>query len=318
MLSQVLPKIEYQANTQNYGQFNIGPMMHGYGTTVGIALRRVLLSSLPGAAITSVRVSGVDHEFTIIPGAKEDMMIFMLNLKKVRIVLHGESDEPIRMQVSARGKSIITAGDIEAPADAEITNPELQLLTLDTLDSDLDIELIAEKGVGYSPAQERKHLPIGQIPVDAIFSPVVKVSNVVEPARIEQITNYDMLKLQIWTDGTQRPSIALSQAATILLQHFELIANFQGGLVETALPIQALAGASPYMDVPIEELELSMRAYNCLKRASIDRVGDILVRLERGADELLAIRNFGQKSLVELIESMKQKGYLPQDYPIPE
>ncbi|MHB9031441.1 MAG: DNA-directed RNA polymerase subunit alpha [Anaerolineae bacterium] len=316
MLSQVLPKIEYQANTQNYGQFNIGPMMKGYGTTIGIALRRVLLSSLPGAAITSVRVSGVDHEFTVIPGAKEDMMIFLLNLKKVRLVLH--SDEPVRMQVSARGKSIITAGDIETPADAEIVNPELQLLTLDTTDSDLEIEMTAEKGVGYSPAEERKSLPIGQIPVDAIYSPVVKVANAIEPARIEQITDYDMLKLQIWTDGTQRPSIALKQAATILLQHFELIAHFQGGLVEAPIEVHIDEGASPYMDVPIEELELSMRAYNCLKRASIDRVGDILVRLDRGVDELLAIRNFGHKSLVELVDSMKQKGYLPSDYQLAE
>jgi len=316
LLSQVLPKIEYQANTQNYGQFNIGPMNKGYGTTIGLALRRVLLSSLPGAAITSARVSGVDHEFTVIPGAKEDMMIFLLNLKKVRLELH--TDDPVRMSVSARGKSIITAGDIETPADAEIVNPELQLLTLDTLDSDLQIEMVAEKGVGYSPAEERKDLPIGTIPVDAIFSPVVRVSNVVEPARIEHITDFDMLKMQIWTDGTVRPAAALKQAATILLRHFELIAQFQGGLVETVMPQLTEAGASKYMDVPIEELELSMRAYNCLKRASIDKVGDILVRLERGPDELLAIRNFGQKSLVELVDSMKQKGFLDSDYQLPE
>ncbi len=316
MLNQVLPKIEYQANTQNYGQFNIGPMTKGYGTTIGIALRRVLLSSLPGAAITSVRVSGVDHEFTVIPGAKEDMMIFLLNLKKVRLELH--SDDPVRMSVSARGKSIITAGDIEAPAEAEIVNPELQLLTLDTLDSDLEIEMIAERGVGYSPAEERKDLPIGTIPVDAIFSPVVRVSNAVEPARIEHITDFDMLKLQIWTDGTQRPNVALKQAATILLQHFELIAHFQGGPVELVAPLHIEAGANPFMDVPIEELELSMRAYNCLKRASIDKVGDILTRLERSPGELLAIRNFGHKSLVELVESMKQKGFLDSDYVLPE
>lgn len=315
MLSQVLPKIEYLANTLNYGQFNIGPMMQGYGTTIGIALRRVLLSSLPGAAITSMRVSGIDHEFSVIPGAKEDMMLFMLNLKKVRLVLH--SDEPVRMHVSARGKSIVTAGDIEAPAEAEIMNPELQLLTLDTTDSDLEIELIAEKGVGYSPAEERRHLPIGQIPVDAIFSPVVRVSNTVESARIEQITNYDMLKLQIWTDGTQRPSIALSQAATILLKHFELIAHFQGNLVEQPLASAAIEHDVPYMDVPIEELELPMRAFNSLKRSNIEKVGDIILRLEHGPDELMAIRNFGLKSLTELLETMKEKGYLPADYPIP-
>jgi DNA-directed RNA polymerase subunit alpha len=317
LLSQVLPKVKALANTLNYGQFSIGPMVRGYGTTVGIALRRVLLSSLPGAAITSVRISGVPHEFTTIPGAKEDMMIFMLNLKKVRLILHTE-EEQVRMHVSARGKSIITAGDIEAPSEAEIVNPELQLLTLDTTDSDLEIELIAQSGVGYSPAEDRKQLPIGQIPVDAIFSPVVKVSNSIEPTRIEQDTNYDLLKLEIWTDGTLRPGVALSQAGVILLKHFEPIARFVNTQSDVTAPALVLVDASPYVDVPIEELELSMRAYNCLKRAGIEKVGDVLARLERGLDELLAIRNFGQKSLVELIDSMKQKGFLNADYPMPE
>jgi len=312
--SQVLPKIDYQANTQNYGQFNIGPMAHGYGTTIGIALRRVLISSLPGAAITSVRVSGVDHEFTVIPGAKEDMMLFMLNLKKVRLILHGTDPEPVRMFVSARGKSIITAGDIEAPSNAEIVNPELQLLTLDTTDSNLEFEMVAERGVGYSPAEERRNLPIGQIPVDAIFSPVVRVSNVVEAERIEQVTDYDMLKLQIWTDGTLRPSLALKQAASILQQHFKLIVDFQGVMTEAPIQVLRSEASSPYDEVPIEELELSMRAYNCLKRANIDRIGDIMIRLERGSGELLAIRNFGRKSLEELIDSMKQKGFLDSSY----
>jgi DNA-directed RNA polymerase subunit alpha len=241
----------------------------------------------------------------------------MLNLKKVRLVLHTE-EEQVRMHVSAHGKSIITAGDIEAPSEAEIVNPELQLLTLDTLDSDLEIELIAQTGVGYSPAEDRKQLPIGQIPVDAIFSPVIKVSNTIEPTRIEQDTNYDLLKLEIWTDGTMRPGVALSQAAAILLKHFEPMARFVNSPTDAVTPPLVLRNASPYVDVPIEELELSMRAYNCLKRAGIEKIGDILVRLESGLDELLAIRNFGQKSLVELIESMKQKGFLDADYPMPE
>ncbi|MHB1354551.1 MAG: DNA-directed RNA polymerase subunit alpha [Anaerolineae bacterium] len=317
MLSQVLPKIEVLANTMNYGQFSIGPMVRGYGTTVGIALRRVLLSSLTGAAITSVRIDGVPHEFTTIPGAKEDMMIFMLNLKKVRLVLHTE-EEQVRMHVSAHGKSIITAGDIEAPSEAEIVNPELQLLTLDTVDSDLEIELIAERGVGYSPAEDRKQLPIGQIPVDAIFSPVIKVSNSIEPARIDQDTHYDLLKLEIWTDGTQRPGIALSQAAAILLKHFEPVVSFISSPTATHISPEVFKSALPYVDVPIEELELSMRAFNCLKRAGVEKIGDVIARLEHGLDELLAIRNFGQKSLNELIDSMKQKGYLTEDFPLPE
>jgi len=224
LLNQVLPKIACEATTQNYGRFAIGPMNRGFGVTVGVALRRVLLSSLPGAAITSVRVSGVPHEFTEIPGAKEDMIMLILNLKKVRLIMHTE--EPVRMRVSARGKSVITAGDIEAPSSVEIVNPELQLLTLDTLESELELELVAERGAGYSPAEDRKALPIGQIPVDAIFSPIVRVSTEVEAARIEQMTDYDLLKMDIWTDGTIHPGDALSEAARILMQHFSPLSEF--------------------------------------------------------------------------------------------
>ena len=314
MLYQVLPKIECEASTLNYGRYAIGPMAHGYGVTVGIALRRVLLSSLPGAAITSVRVTGVPHEFTVIPGAKEDMLLLLLNLKKVRLVSY--SEEPVRMRVSAKGKSVITAGDIEYPADIEIVNPELQLLTLDTLDSDLEIELTAERGVGYSPADERRNLPIGQIPVDAIFSPILRVRNVVEPARIEQITNYDLLKLEIWTDGSLRPGEALTQSARMLIEHFTPLSSFietEQGEVEA--PEEDAHGISGRLyDIPIEDLELTMRAYNCLKRAGITSVGDVLERLENGVNEMLAIRNFGQKSLDELLVRMQEKGFLPQGF----
>jgi len=311
LLNQVLPKIECEASTLNYGRYAIGPMVRGYGVTVGIALRRVLLSSLPGAAITSARLTGVPHEFAEIPGAKEDMIMLVLNLKKVRLVVH--SEEPVRLRVAAKGKSVITAGDIECPADVEIINPELQLLTLDTLDSELELELVAEKGSGYSPAEDRKSLPIGQIPVDAIFSPIVKVNTTVEAARIEQITDYDRLKLEIWTDGTMRPEQALSDAAAILLKHFAPVAEFGAAKAqEERAEVPGVSGL--YYDVPIEELELTMRAYNCLKRAGITKVGEILERLERGTDEILAIRNFGQKSLVELVDKLREKSYLPADY----
>lgn len=313
MLQQVLPKIEYEARTLNYGRFAIGPMMRGYGVTLGIALRRVLLSSLKGAAITSVRVTGVPHEFTAIPGAREDMMMFILNLKKVRLVMH--SDEEVRLRISAKGKSIITAGDIECPAQVEVVNPELHLLTLDTLDSELDIELTAQKGVGYSPAEERKSLPIGQIPIDAIYSPVVKVNHTVEPARIGQITDYDLLKLEIWTDGTVRPSEALSESARILVEHLTPVAEFSSTAPDERVLEKRISGmGQPYYSVPIEDLDLPVRAYNCLKRAGITSVGEIMERLERGTNEMLAIRNFGQKSLAELVEKLQEKGYLPQDY----
>ncbi|NLX37848.1 MAG: DNA-directed RNA polymerase subunit alpha [Chloroflexi bacterium] len=311
----VLPKIECEASTQNYGRFAIGPMSRGYGLTVGLALRRVLLSSLSGAAITSVRVSGVLEEFMVIPGAKEDMTMLLLNLKQVRLVSH--SEDPVRMRVSARGKSVVTAGDIEAPADVDIVNPELQLLTLDTLDSELEIELTVEKGMGYSPSEDRKKLPIGEIPVDAIFSPVVKVGYDVEPARIEQITNYDLLKLEIWTDGTIEPAEALAQAARTLIDHIAPVAAFTGeedDLVAEDLSVPSVA--SEYYDVPIEELELQMRAYNCLRRAGVTSVGDVLERMAKGVDELLAIRHFGEKSLNELLARLEEKGYLPKGFDI--
>ena len=316
MLNQVLPKIECESITQNYGKFAIGPMARGYGVTIGIALRRVLLSSLSGAAITSLRVVGITHEFTEIPGAKEDMTLLILNLKKVRPVSY--SDEPVRLRVSAKGKSIITAGDIECPSDVEIMNPELQLLTLDTLDSDLDIELIVEKGVGYSPADDRKGLPIGQIPIDAIYSPIIKVNHDIEPARIEQITDYDLLKLEIWTDGTMRPGEALVGAASRLIQHFSPVSDYIETESEQLMPLEEEADTSELYEVPIEQLGLSMRAFNCLKRAGIASVGDIMDRLARGANEMLAIRNFGRKSLDELLLQLKEKGYLAQDFELDE
>ncbi len=313
MLHQVLPRIESEASTQNYGRYAIGPMARGYGTTLGIAMRRVLLSSLPGAAITSVRVTGVPHEFTTIPGAKEDMTELLLNLKQIHLLSY--SEEQVRMRVSARGKSVITAGDIEAPSNVEIVNPEFQLLTLDTLESDLEIELIVERGVGYAPAEDRDNMPIGQIPLDAVFSPIVKVNHSVEPARIEQITNYDLLKLEIWTNGTIKPGDALTEAARILMQHLSPLAEFTEAERPVVSEIEEIeTEAREFDEVPIEELELSMRAYNCLKRAGLSTVGDIMERLEQGASEILAIRNFGEKSLDELVESMTDRGYLPPDY----
>ena len=312
LLHQVLPRIECEANTREYGRYAIGPMARGYGVTIGIALRRVLLSSMPGAAITSVRVTGVPHDFAPIPGAKEDMTVLLLNLKKVRLVVH--SDEPVHMRVLAKGKSVVTAGDIECPAGVEIVNPELQLLTLDTLDSPLEMDLVAERGVGYSPTEERKGLPIGQIPVDAIFSSIVRVKHVVAPARIEQITDYDLLKLEIWTDGTIRPGEALAAAARMLTQHFAPLGDYVEIEREVAEPVAVEVEPSELYEVVIEQLGLTMRAYNCLKRAGIGSVGDIIECLEKGTNEMLAIRNFGRKSLEELLDKLKAKGFLAEDY----
>ncbi|MHB1319375.1 MAG: DNA-directed RNA polymerase subunit alpha C-terminal domain-containing protein, partial [Anaerolineae bacterium] len=194
-------------------------------------------------------------------------------------------------------------------------NPELQILTLDTLESNLEIEFVVEQGKGYVPAEAHSSLPIGQIPVDGIFSPVIKVAYRVEAARIEQITNYDLLSLEIWTDGTIRPADALTQAARILVQHVEPVARFSE--TETAEVEQESEGSdvpTELYSVPIEDLDLAVRAYNCLKRASINSVGDVLERLGKGPEEMLAIRNFGQKSLVELVVRLKDSHYLPEDY----
>jgi DNA-directed RNA polymerase subunit alpha len=314
LLKFVLPKIECEASAKSYGRFSIGPLETGYGVTIGNALRRVLLSSLSGSAVTSVRVGGVFHEFSDVPSAREDMTTLILNIKRLRLRSYAEG--PVRLQVSTRGKSEVTAADIECPPDVEIINPELHLLTLDSSDAELDIELVVEKGRGYSPAEEREKLPIGQIPVDAIFSPVLKTSYSVERTRVGQVTDYDRLVLEIWTDGTIRPAEALSSAAQILVRHLtpvsavsEVPAEELGVQPE---PAQQAVSRQVY-DTPIETLELSVRAYNCLKRAGITRVGEILDKLAKGQSELLAIRNFGQKSFDELLEKLRDKGYIPDE-----
>lgn len=316
MLNSVTPKIEVEALTKNYGRFVIGPLDKGYGITIGNALRRVLLSSLPGAAVTSLRVSEVTHEFSEIPNAKEDMTQLILTVKQLR--LRSYSDGPVTLQVAAAGNAVVTAGDIETVGDVEIINPELQLLTLDSPDEDLEIELVVEKGRGYSPADEREGLPIGQIPVDAIFSPIRKASYHVEPARIGQMTNFDRLILDIWTDGTMAPAEAMRQAAQILVTHLNTVAAF--GVEEAEAAVEEEEEVEEEVpthiaEMPIEELDLSVRAYNCLKRAGIANVGQVLAKLEDGPDEMLAIRNFGQKSLEELLEKLQAKDAIGEVMP---
>lgn len=303
----VLPKIETEASSRSFGRFNIGPLESGYGITLGNALRRVLLSSLPGAAITSIRVSGVHHEFSDIPNVREDMTALILNVKKICLKLH--QNESARLRVEVKGEGVVTAGDLECPPHVEIVNPDLPLLTADSPDTELDMELVAQIGRGYSPSEERGKLPIGEIPVDAIFSPVRKANYYVERARIGQATDYDRLVLEITTDGTVWPRDALSDAAKILVQHFSLIS----GVTEIEMPaeVEEEGGIpSKIYETPVEDLELTVRAYNCLKRAGITQVGEILEKLKKGQDEILAIRNFGQKSLDELMEKLEEKGYL--------
>jgi DNA-directed RNA polymerase subunit alpha len=309
----VLPKIEGDALTRDYGRFIIGAMEPGFGVTLGNALRRVLLSSLPGAAITSMRITDVYHEFSDIPNVREDVTQLMLNVKQIRLRMRGEG--PLRMRLECGGEGVVTAGDIQAPPEIEIVNPDLYLLTTDSNKARLDIEFQVEAGRGYSPAEQRDRLPIGELPVDALYSPVRRVSFTVEPARIGNITNYDRLIMEIWTDGTIRPQEALAQAAHILVEHLNLIGSIS---IEEPLPeigtISIRKGLpSEWQNRPIDDLDLSVRVYNALKRTGISTVGELLEMMERSGGDLTNLRNFGDKSMTELREKLRARGLLPQE-----
>ncbi|MCD6289380.1 MAG: DNA-directed RNA polymerase subunit alpha [Anaerolineae bacterium] len=308
MFNQVLPKIESDASSQNYGRFIIGPLESGYGITLGNALRRVLLSSLPGAAVTSIRINGVYHEFSPIPNVREDTTALILNVKQIR--LKCDTDEPARLYLEVHGEGPVVAGDIRCPPEVEIVNPDLYLLTVDSADSPFEMELTVQRGKGYSPAEDRGRLPLGEIPVDAIYSPVRKVNYNVERARVGQQTDFDRLVLEVWTDGTISPRDAVSESAKILVQLLQLVAGVE--MEEEEIPVEEEEGIPSHIyEIPIEDLELTVRAYNCLKRAGITQVGEILEKLEQGGDdEILAIRNFGRKSLEELLSRLEEKGYL--------
>jgi DNA-directed RNA polymerase subunit alpha len=236
----------------------------------------------------------------------------MLNVKQVRLRMRGEG--PLRMRLEVRGEGVVTAGDIQAPPEIEIVNPELYLFTTDSNKARLDVEFQVEAGRGYSPADQRGKLPIGELPVDAIFSPVRRVNFSVEPARIGQTTNYDRLIIEIWTDGTMRPQDALSQAATTLVQHLRLIAG-AGTLEDVMLDGDGESKGIPseWGDKPIEDLELSVRVYNSLKRTGISSIGDLLEMMEKNGGNLMNLRNFGEKSMTELKEKLRSRGLLPMD-----
>jgi DNA-directed RNA polymerase subunit alpha len=306
---QVLPKIETDAISQIYGRFVIGPLESGFGITLGNALRRVLLSSLPGAAVTSVRISDVAHEFTAIPGIREDVMQFILQVKQLRLRM--ESQEPMRMSLQVRSEGTVTAGDIQAPPEIEILNPDLYLFTVDSEDAHLDVEFTVEQGRGYLPADTRGRMPISELPVDAIFSPIRRVAFDVDRARVGQMTNYDRLMLEIWSDGRIAPLDALKEAARILVTHLRLIAGLT--LEEEVEPVEEEAGLpGEVYEIPIEQLDLSVRVFNSLRRTGITSVGEVLEMLALGDDTLLTIRNFGQKSLSELKARLQERGFLEE------
>ena len=310
-MNLVLPKIEAEAQARNYGRFVIGPLESGYGVTLGNALRRVLLSSLEGTAITSMLVRGIPHEFSTIPHVREDMTSLLLNLKQVRFKFADDVEESARLRLEVRGAGVVTAGDILCPPIVEVMNPELYLVTTDSAEANLEIELTITTGRGYSPAEERGQLPVGEIPTDAIFSPVRKAAFKVERARIGQVSSFDRLVMEIWTDGTISPKKALSTSAEILVKHLALIAEFGDVTLELEPEVEESRIPERIAEASIEDLDLSVRAFNCLKRAGIATVGEILEKLERDESELLAIRNFGQKSLDELKEKLAAKDYWP-------
>src|SRR3990172_569042 len=274
----VTPKIERKAEARNYGKFVIGPLERGYGVTLGNALRRVLLSSLEGAAVTSIRIADVQHEFSDIPGVREDVIRVMLQIKQLRLKLHDVDSG--RMHLEVRGGGSVTAADIIAPPEIEIVNPDLYLFSVDDHNANLEIEMTVERGRGYSPADDRiGRLPIGELPVDAIYSPVKRVNWEVGYARVGQSTNFDSLMIEIWNDGAIGPEDALSTSAKIL----------------------------------IENLDLSVRVFNSLKRTGITTVGEVIELLEKGDEAVMSIRNFGEKSLDELRQRMREKGYLKDE-----
>jgi len=308
----VMPKIEREAEARNYGKFVISPLERGYGVTVGNALRRVLLSSLEGAAVTSVRVSDVLHEFSDIPGVREDVIQVMLQIKQIRLELNGV--DTTRMHLEVRGEGVVTAADIIVPSEVEVINPDLYLFTVDSPGTRIDMEFTVERGRGYSPANDRSgHLPIGELPVDAIFSPVKRVNWEVSNARVGQSTNYDKLTLEIWTDGTVSPERALSTAAKTMIEHLRYIAGVSEETLSITMEKEVSSGSrlsSEVAETPVEALDLSVRVFNSLKRTGITNVGDVIDLLEKGDQAVMSIRNFGEKSLDELRQKMVEKGFI--------
>jgi DNA-directed RNA polymerase subunit alpha len=305
----VVPQVEIVESDDNYARIIAEPLEPGFGTTVGNALRRVLLSSLPGAAVTSVRIDGVQHEFSTIPHMKEDTIEFLLNVRELR--LRALSDRPAKLLLEVSGREGgITAADIQAPPDYEILNPELHLATLDSLEGELRVEFNVEQGHGYVPAGESDGLPIGVIPVDAIFTPVRKVNYKVERTRVGQISNYDRLVLEVWTDGTIAGVEAISRSADILLEQLALFSRLgkpAPPMVEHGLGAGTVLTPDRY-NTTIDDLNLSVRAYNCLKRSGVMTVGQVL---EKSEDDLLSLRNFGRKSYEELKARLRELSFLP-------
>lgn len=289
----------------SYGKYVIEPLERGYGTTLGNSLRRVLLSSLPGTAVTSIRISGIQHEFSTIPGVKEDVTEIVLNVK--RIIARLYSDEPKTVYIEAAGEGEVTAGDIKADAEVEILNPELHIATLGP-DASLSMELVFDHGRGYVPADKNKGQQqiIGTIPVDSIYTPVLKVNYAVENTRVGNQTDFDKLTIEVWTDKTISPRDAISLGAKILVDHFTLFTDLSDAMGSRSTVVEKVeTQRDKVLEMTIEELDLSVRSFNCLKRANINTVEDLISKTE---DEMIKVRNLGRKSLEEVEHKLAMMG----------
>lgn len=306
MLQVLSPKIECESSSEDYGKFIIEPLDPGFGITLGNSLRRVLLSSLPGAAVTAVKIEGVQHEFSTIPNVKEDVIEFLLNIKQLR--LRALSDVSGRLFLEASGEGAVCAGDIKPSADFEVVNPELHLLTLDSPDAQLNVTLWVEPGKGYSPSGRGDGLPLGVIPVDAIFTPVKRVNYTVGKTRVGQVSNYDKLIIEVWTDGTITAREALAKSAEVLTKHFALFTELGKVHIEGEKPTTPAIPPEKY-EMPLEQLGLSARTFNSLRRSGITKVGELL---EKSEGDLLALRSFGQKSLEEVNERLETLDLKPK------
>ena len=304
MSQSVIPRIECVESTDNYGRFVAEPLEKGFGMTLGNALRRVLLGALPGAAVTQVKVEGIQHEFSSIPHLREDAIEFLLNVKALRI--KPLTDRPGKLILDVEGEGRVCAADIRPSSEFEIANPELYLATVDSPDARLYVELDVELGTGYQEAESSDNLPVGVIPVDAIFTPTRKVNFNVEPVHVGRETSLERMYLEVWTDGTIAPGDAMSQSASILIESLTAFVNY--GLIIPTVPETELAGldiTEEQYNIPVEQLTLSVRTMNCLRRGNINTVGEIISKGEKG---LMALRNFGLKSKLEIEERLNELG----------
>ena len=305
----VNPEIKQIETAERYGKFAIEPLEPGYGMTLGNPLRRVLYGSLTGTAITWIKVEGVLHEYATIPDMKEEVSEFLLNVKGIR--LRSETNRPGKLRLEVAGEGEVCAADIMASSNFEVVNPELHLATLNAPEAKLAVEFNVEQGVGYKEANSISDQVIGTLPVDAVFTPIRKVNYRVESTRVGQRTDYERLVIEVWTDGTVNPIDALRQSGEILMNKFFLFAKVQVDSTEVGSPVMAPSISPEKYNIVVEKLELSSRTLNCLKRAGINKVGEVL---EKSKEELIGIRNFGEKSYTELFDQLRLMDLLPEDH----